>query len=314
MLNFGFHVSTGGDLTRAPFLVKEKGGECFQFFSRSPYGGKSKPVSREEANLFKENCKKAGIENYYIHAPYFINLASQNNRIYYGSIKAIQEDLEKVDLLGAKGLVTHLGSAKDFFPTSPLFSSSQSDRSLASPVTYGEVVKLSQEENIPPEAIVKVISGLQKISEGKKSIPLIIEIAAGSGAILGASLPEINFYLKAVPAVLGFCFDTAHAFAAGYDLSAKEKRKEPLTYLEEKMGKEKLKLVHLNDSKGGLGEKKDRHAHLGEGLLGKDFFAWLVDYFSKENYNVDMILETPTEEGIKRDLELLKSYRKNSAC
>jgi len=297
-IRFGFHTSGGKKLDNIPKTVEEIGGECFQFFSRNPYGGKISPITKEQADKFKEDCKKVKLTNYFIHTPYFINLASKNNRIFYGSIKAIQEDIERAELLGAKYVVTHIGSGKDF-----------KEESGNSQISNKFLLNMAKERGFSPLAFERIIEGLEKISDGRKNIPLILEIAAGAGSIMGVKLKEIAFYLKSVPALSGFCFDTAHAFASGYDLRTKENIENIMEKIEKLVGKDKVKLIHLNDSKAAFNSNKDRHAHLGEGELDKDPFFHLVDYFHKKKYNIDMILETPTLKGLVGDLELLKGYR-----
>ena len=112
-MKFGAHISIAGGIEKAPERAYKIGGECFQFFSRSPRGGKAKELTPEIISEFKNNCRKYNLKNYYIHTPYYINLASADNRVYYGSIAAIKEELKRADLLGAKAVVTHLGSAKE---------------------------------------------------------------------------------------------------------------------------------------------------------------------------------------------------------
>ncbi len=274
---FGFHASSGGKLENLPLITKKMGGECFQFFARNPYGGKILPLDPEKVQKFKTNCRLTKIENYYIHAPYFINLASRNNRIFYGSIKAIQDDLERVKILGAKFLVMHVGSAKDY--------------------------------EVKEDAYERVDKGLREIIGRKKKIPLLLEISAGAGAILGSSLEEIASWLKKFPALSGFCLDTAHGFASGYDFRQKNETQTFLHQLEEKIGREKLKLIHLNDSKSQFNSKSDRHAHLGQGEIGLEGLLALVKYFWRNKYSSDIILETPTLEGLVLDLQALKTFR-----
>lgn len=298
MVNIGFHIRTGGDLIGAPFKVRELGGECFQFFARSPHGGKVNKIEEAVANQFQENCRENKLENYYIHAPYFINFASKNNRIFYGSIKAIQDDIERAKILGAKYVITHIGSARDFVENGELFSN---DSHLLN--------GFRMERNFSPQAFERVVEGLTKTVAGENKTPLLIEIAAGSGAVLGVNFEEIGYYLEKVPQISGFCFDTAHAYASGIEFSTEESLKLMFKSIEKNIGKEKLKLIHVNDSQGAFSSRVDRHAHIGEGKIGSEPFKFLMDYLVKENYNVDIILETPTSEGVIRDLKLLKKYR-----
>jgi len=304
-IQFGFHASAAGDLAELPLRVKEFGGECFQFFSRDPYGGKVNPIEPVVAENFKKNRETSGVKDCYIHAPYFINLASQNNRIFYGSVKALQDDIIRAEQLGAKYVITHLGSARDYKTgAATLFSQPE----LSDGVDK-ELISFAEQKNFSPEAFNRVVKGLDNIVDGRKSVPLLLEIAAGAGAILGEKIEEMAFYFESVPAIAGICFDTCHAFASGYDLRTESEIVNIFNKIEKFIGKDKLKLIHLNDSAGDLGSNKDRHAHLGEGLIGREPFKFLIDYFAKSHYNIDMILETPTEEGLKKDLALLKGFR-----
>lgn len=311
MIQFGFHASSGGNLEKIPLAVKKLGGECFQLFSRNPYGGKVVPLDSAKVTRFKENCQKAGIKNYYVHAPYYINLASLNNKIFYGSIKSIQVDMERAEQLGAKYVVTHVGSAKDFKQTNDLFS--QQESSIELPAKYApEMEAMSQSKEFSKQAYLRVVEALEKIAEGRNKIPLLLEIAAGAGAILGVKFEELAFYLNRVPAVSGFCYDTAHAFASGYDIRDQKKLDNVFASIDKVIGRDCLKLIHVNDSLGDFESHVDRHTHLGQGKLGKTTFQNLVDYFSKKNYNVDMILETPTEAGVVSDIAFLKQCRKKT--
>jgi deoxyribonuclease IV len=308
-IQFGFHESFGEFKEKLPLRVKERGGECFQFFSRNPYGGKVEPLDPELVKNFKQNCQESGVTNSYVHAPYYINLASLNNRIFYGSIKALQVDMERAEQLGVKFVVTHIGSAKDFTDNSPLFQNFTKQYPEIPAKYQTTLAAMAEQKKFSSSAFGRVVEGLEKIVAGKKKIPLLIEIAAGAGAVLGVKFEELAYYLESVPAVTGLCFDTAHAFASGYDIRSREKLELVLGQIEKIIGKEKLKLIHLNDSIGGFESHIDRHAHLGQGNLGAEPFKYLVDYFTKKHYNIDMILETPTEEGLKKDLALLKKFR-----
>ena len=112
MTRFGAHVSAAGSLDLAPDNAKNLGCEVFQFFSRSPRGGSAKPISDEIAEKFHNKSEEYGMESY-IHAPYYINFASQSDRISFGSISAIQEELRRGTMLGVEYVMTHLGSEKD---------------------------------------------------------------------------------------------------------------------------------------------------------------------------------------------------------
>lgn len=303
---FGFHASAGGKIENLPLITQKMGGECFQFFSRNPYGGKVTPLDKEKVKKFKENCHLTKIENYYIHAPYFINLASEDNRIFHGSVKAIKDELERAEILGAKYLITHVGSAKDYKITDgDLFQNSDySEDQLPD-----SLKTICQQRNFSGKAYERVNKGLEAIIGQTKKVSLLLEISAGAGAILGSSLEEIAFWLQKFPALGGFCLDTAHGFASGYDFREEKARLDFLQKLEKEIGQNNLKLIHLNDSKTEINSRSDRHAHLGQGKIGQEALLALVKYFWKNKYSSDIILETPTPEGLVVDLRILKEFR-----
>src|SRR3989344_9511635 len=170
-MNIGCHVSIVKGLPagrqgieNAPELADKLGCEAMQIFTRSPQGGPFPEISGEAAKNFKKNCRKFGIKEVYIHTPYFINLASKNNRIYYGSTNSIRKELERASELGAKYVMTHLGSAKD----------------------------LGEEKSLK-----KITEALEKIFENYNgSAQLLIENSAGAGQIIGSDFKQIGKILK----------------------------------------------------------------------------------------------------------------------
>jgi deoxyribonuclease-4 len=275
---FGTHISASGGVQNAPKNASIAECEVFQFFSRSPRGGKAPILNSKTINEFKENCKKYKQIESYIHAPYYINLASAKNNIYFGSISVIREELERGSLLGVKYIMTHLGSAKDLGKK---------------------------------EALKKVAKGIEKILNNYNgSTQFLIEMSAGSGEIIGDTLEEVAHIVLSSVSIkdkVGVCLDTAHAFASGYDLRDKKSVKKFLDDFDKIIGLKKLKLIHLNDSVYDLGSKKDRHAHLGFGKIGKKGFEALVK--EPRLKNVNFILETPTELGALKDIRFLKKAR-----
>ncbi len=273
----GVHISAAGDVTQAPIRAKEIGCECFQFFSRPPQGGPAKIITTEIAKNFKANSVQFSLESY-VHAPYFINFGSSNKRIYHGSITIIREELERSSLLGVKYLMTHLGSGKD----------------------------LGREK-----AINQTIDGLAEMLEGYKGeTGFLIELAAGAGEILGASFEEIERIIsnkKLKKYQIGVCFDTAHAFASGYDLKDNKAVKKTFDEFDKTIGLDNLKLMHVNDSMVELGAKKDRHEHIGQGKIGLDGFKAIVKLMKK--LKVNLILETPHDEKLVKDIEALKKMK-----
>ena len=283
-MRFGLHVSIAGGVFNAPTNAAAAGCETFQMFTRSPRGGQPPVLTKDIIAAFKKNCQQAGYQNYYVHTPYFINYASANNRIRFGSVSIVREELERSSLLGVRALMTHLGSGKDLDETA---------------------------------ARSQVVAGLLKTLDGYTgTTQFLIEIAAGAGLILGASFKEIAFYIeqiekkdKRLKNKIGVCFDTCHAFAVGYDLRTKAGVDKTLREFDQTIGLQRLALIHANDSKTELGSRRDRHEHIGQGHIGRAGFAALVSHPKLKQ--VDMILETHWENDWERkDLQMLKNLRK----
>jgi len=278
---FGAHVSIAGGLEKAPLNAAAIGCEVFQFFSRSPRGGPAPKINKTVIEKFQDNFRKTKQQECYVHTPYYINLASANNRIRHGSISVIREELERGSLLGVKYIMSHLGSFKDY----------SQDKGM----------------KIVIESLKKVLQGYQ----GKAQF--LIEISAGSGQIIGDSFEEINEIIKRLGVLgknVGVCFDTAHAFASGYDLRDKKAVDETLKKFDQVIGLKKLKLIHANDSKVDFNSKKDRHEHLGLGKIGLRGFKNIVNHPKLKKIN--MVLETPHDEkgDYQLDLKVLKKIRK----
>lgn len=280
---FGSHVSAAGGVEHAPERAHEVGCEVFQFFSRSPRGGTAPKLTQAQVKLFKQNCKKFKQSESYIHAPYYINFASSNNRIRYGSSAVLREELERGSMLGVKYLMTHLGSAGDLNEAG---------------------------------AVARVIEGVGRVLEGYTgTTQFLLENSAGAGKVIGDSFTELAAIIAGVErqrefkGKLGVCFDTCHAFTSGYDLRNEASVNKTLAEFDKQIGLDRLKLIHCNDSQAGLGEHKDRHEHLGQGKIGLVGFKALVKH--KQLEHVNLILETPKDNAgdDPRNLAALKRFR-----
>jgi deoxyribonuclease-4 len=278
-MNFGAHVSIATGLAQAPLNSKKIGGEVFQIFSRSPRGGKAPQINKKIIKEFNCALKNNLQKRFYIHAPYFINLASKDAKIVNATIQILQQELGRATLLGAMGVVTHLGSAKDIQRKA---------------------------------AIKQIIASIKKIlSNYSGQSLLILENAAGSGNVIASQLEELAYIIKQLPLTIknkvAVCLDTCHAFASGYNLSNAEQLNLFLREFEQLIGLKKLILIHANDSKGKLGSKKDRHEHIGAGFVGKQGFKTIVNHRLLKN--IDCILETPNDKinAQKKDLQTIKS-------
>ena len=273
-MNIGCHVSIAGGIQNAPKNAYNLNCECFQMFTRSPQGGKVLELTEDIIQSFKIQNSKFKIREVYIHTPYYINFASADNRIRYGSVSIIREELERGNLLGAKYVMTHLGSAKD----------------------YGH-----------EKAMKKVVAMMKKSLYGYTgNTKLLFENSAGAGAIIGDNLQELSEIIEKInsPVIAGICLDTQHSFASGYDWRDFEAT---LKRIDAEIGIENIKLIHANDSQSEPASEKDRHEHIGKGKIGIETFGKIVD-LAKEN-EIDMVCETEWTEA-KEDIRILKELRK----
>ena len=170
-MKFGAHVSVAGGIPNAPANAAVLGCEVFQMFSRSPRGGIPPAITPEVAKNFQAECKKYKQSAAYIHTPYFINFASANNRIRFGSVSIIRDELERASVLGVKAIMTHLGSAKD---------------------------------TTPEEAIIKTAEGVAKVLKGYKgSAKLLLELSAGAGLSIGGTFEGMAKIIELAEKKLG---------------------------------------------------------------------------------------------------------------
>lgn len=278
-MKFGAHVSIAGGIQNAPLNAAKIGCEVFQMFSRSPQGGPAPVLTPAIVKEFRLNCKEHHLSQWVIHSPYYINFASGDERIRKSSIRVIREELDRGTLIDAAYVMFHPGSARD----------------------VGE-----------KEAMKHCIDGIRKVYDGYNgTTKLLIEMSAGAGMVIGDTFEELAELLAGVDQPeLGICFDTAHAFASGYDLRTKKAVEQTFETFDQLIGLSRLKMSHCNDSKIELGGHKDRHEHLGDGYIGLKGFEAIVKY-AKFNADFTLILETEPE-GVAKDLQLLQKLRSAS--
>ncbi|HIE14524.1 TPA: deoxyribonuclease IV [Candidatus Bathyarchaeota archaeon] len=275
MLRLGLHVSIAGSVDKAVDRAIEKGCNTFQIFTRNPRGWRYKDLSAEEINAFINKVNKYGIKPVFAHMPYLPNLASPKDRTYKLSLDSLIKELQRCVKLQIPYLVTHLGS------------------------------HLGAGMDVGFRRIIGAIN--EALSKVEGEVMLLLENTAGTKNSMGGSFEDIQYIIERVNSFerIGVCFDTCHGFAAGYDLRTMDSVSSTIKKFDEIIGFDKLKLVHLNDSKGDLNSRIDRHEHIGMGHIGEEGFRNILrSRFGK----LPLIMETPIDKR-RSDVENLRKVR-----
>jgi deoxyribonuclease-4 len=284
-LKIGCHISIAGGIDNSVKRAEGLGCSTMQIFSKNASTWREKILKKDEVESFRENLKDSNIHPVFIHASYLINLASPSDELYFKSINAFVEEMKRADILLTEPyLIIHPGAH------------------TGAGEEYG---------------IERIISALNIILEKSADLNLktmiLLEDTAGSGTHLGYTFRQLKRMMEGAKdrKKIGICFDTCHAFAAGYDLSHQEGIEQILEEFEKYIGLDKLKVIHLNDSKYPLGSRKDRHMHIGKGYIGLENFKVLVNH--KYLKDLPFILETPKndEKDDLKNINLVKSLVSN---
>src|SRR5436190_7041399 len=262
---FGSHLSIAGGMHNALLKAEEFGMDTVQVFTKNQQQWKCSPLSGECIAEWKSHAKRLKFKRTVSHDSYLINLAATNPEFWRKSVELFVEELSRCNQLGIPYLVTHPGAH----------------------MGAGEV-----------EGLAKVAAALDVVHDMVPDGGVItcLEITAGQGSSLGYRLEQLAMIMDRVkhPKRLGVCLDTAHLFAAGYDFRGRKYGKF-MKELDRVLGRERVKVIHVNDSKKGLGSRVDRHDHIGHGLIGLEGFRGLVrDSFFD---SIPKILETPKEKA-----------------
>ncbi len=271
----GAHEGIAGGVSRAFERAELDTAQAIQIFVRNPRGWASKPIEDEEVERFRSEARRTGMPSA-AHSIYLANHAAADPELRVKSWGALADELGRCEQLGISFLVFHPGSNAD----------------------VDGAVKL-------------VAEGMERaIDAVKGKARLLVEITAGQGKSLGWRFEQVAAIREAVPGAarrrVGVCFDTCHAFAAGYDLSTPEGYASTFRAFDEVIGLEHLKAFHLNDCKKPLGCRVDRHEHIGEGALGREPFRLLVNDPRFES--LPGFLET--EMRFRENLDVLRSMRR----
>jgi deoxyribonuclease-4 len=256
----GAHVSVAGGLTNAFANGLAAGCTALQIFTKNANRWQGKPITEEDATAFHSAWQDSGIEPVIAHDAYLINLASPKGGVWEKSKKALLDELQRCAQLGISGLVMHPGAH----------------------LGTGEAVGIKRIR----DAFTEILE------ESPPEVKLLIENTAGQGSYLGGDFAHLSALLEGFDEErFGVCFDTCHAHTAGYDLSTAESYDKVMTEFDRLVGIDKIKAFHLNDCLKPCGSKVDRHAHIGQGTIGREGFACLMQ--DQRFTEVPMVLETP---------------------
>jgi len=275
-MQLGAHVSTSGGIHTAIDRIEAMGGDCVQIFTQSPRAWR--PTNHDPANFerFKERRAEAGIGDVVCHAVYLINLASPNDELYEKSVAALENTVDVASGIEADGVVFHVGSHQ------------------------GAGFEVSLKRVVP--ALRKA---LKRCSE---TTWLLIENTAGTGDTIGRSIDELAALYDALDAHqrLGICLDSCHLYASGYDVTKREELDRLLGEVDQRIGLERLRALHVNDSKTPLGSNRDRHDNIGEGLIGEELGVFLSH---PKLQALPAYLEVPGTDGHGPDAEQVRKLK-----
>jgi deoxyribonuclease-4 len=289
---FGVHTSIAGGLPNSVKQAMEKGCDGFQIFARNPRGWSERPLLAEEIRAFKVARESAGLWPLAVHSVYLINLAAQDELMLARSRESFRQEIIRGLEIGADYLVVHPGNPKTASADAGLQTAIESIREAA------QGLNLQGASSNP--------SGAGQ----KNALTILIENTAGQGSSIGCNFEQVADLVAGLDDLpIGVCFDTAHTYASGYDISTAAGLTKTVHAIEDSFGFDKLKLIHCNDSKVPLGSRVDRHQHIGLGHIGIDAFRRLIHHAKFRR--LPFILETPVD-SVRGDADNLAVIREVS--
>lgn len=279
-MKVGVHVSIKDSIDQAVDRAQEYGCETFQMFTRNPQGWKFGDLDHDQVEKFKEKLRQSKISPVVDHMPYLPNLSCPENEIYEKSVASFAAEVDRCSTLGISYLVVHLGS------------------------------HLGKGREVGLERIGSALSLGAKRAKGE--LRILLENMAGTKNSMGSNFQDIREILDSVKKRerLGVCLDTCHLYAAGFDVQSERGVQQTLAKFNEVVGFDTLKVVHLNDSKGGLGSGLDRHENIGKGYIGEKGFRAILHHPAVKE--LPLILETPVDESddVIDDLRMVRKLAK----
>lgn len=251
---------------------------AMQIFVKNNMQWFARPLTLEEIRAFLEHVQRADLHSVFGHANYLINLAARNPQFHANSIRALAEELVRANQLELPFLVLHPGAH----------------------LGAGEEAGLEKIVNSIDEVFLKIPKVETKIA---------LEITAGQGSCIGHRFEHLAHIIAHVhePERLRVCLDTAHLFAAGYDISNESGVRKTFREFYRVVGRDRLVAIHMNDSKTPRGSRVDRHEHIGKGRIGLDAFRFIMR--SPRFQKIPKVLETPKEKDLAEDVMNLKTLR-----
>ena len=261
---YGAHVSSAGGISKAIDRAEELRCQAVQVFTQSPRMWKPAAHTTEETERFKERRAEAGIESVVCHALYLVNLASPDRELHAKSVAAMRASLETAAAIGAEGVVFHLGSH----------------------------LGAGLEEGL--SFVVPALRELLELTDDR--LWLVLENTAGAGGTIGRSVDELATIVDRLDAHprLGICLDSCHWWVSGVDVTDRAALDTAVGELDERIGLDRLRCLHVNDAEVGLGSNRDRHTTLGKGTIGKGMSTFLGHPAFQ---GLPAILETPGPDG-----------------
>jgi deoxyribonuclease-4 len=274
----GFHAPIKGGLHEALVVAKEIGCDTVQIFSRNPRGWMAKPLTMESIEIFRQTRRKTKLTPIVIHCNYLVNLAASDEVLLAKSRLSFREEIERALLLGVDYLVVHPGSARGACEA---------------------------------EGIATCAKSLKLSCKGLKlgRLRILLENTAGQGDCIGHRFEHLRAITDACPRLpLGVCFDTAHAYTAGYDIREEEGLAATIESLNRAVGTRNVRAIHFNDSRAPYNSRVDRHWHIGEGHIGRDALCRVAQH--PKLAHAAFILETPYDDprADLKNLEMLRSF------
>ena len=276
MFTIGAHLSINKGFENIGLEALSINANTFQFFPRSPRGGKAKALDSEDIAKFEELMSNSNINVILAHAPYVINLASKSEKTRNNAYEIFEDDLKRLSQLP--------NNLYNFHPGSHVGQGVEKDVELIS-------------------------CSLNKLIDENQKTTILLETMAGKGTEIGRTFEELEMIIEKVELdeKIGVCLDTCHVYDAGYDI--KNNLDQVIDEYDTIIGLDRLKAIHLNDSKYGLNSHKDRHEKIGLGELGLDAISNIINH--KSFRNLPFYLETPNDvEGYKEEIKLLRGLYK----